>query len=775
MKFLESLSPEERERAAGFMRTPDGFAWVVSQGKQERPAHIRLLGEKLAAAVHGSGRRKILITMPPRHGKSQLASWWFPVWFLWLFPEKKVILSSYEAEFASSWGRMVRNSMSEMGHMLDFSLSEDSAAAYRWETSRGGGMITAGVGGAITGRGGHLCVCDDPVKNSEEANSEVYRQKTHDWWRTTFVTRLEPGGVLVLIQCMIGSTPVLMADGTEKRLRDIAVGDAVASFSHGRLIPAKVRNWTSQGLDYCFTIKTTSGRVATANERHPFLVKKNGRLLWVRLRALRVGDEIILATSRGVLGKASPVQSSGATERRERRDFATTTTTRRDGPQEFALRPSTRSLGETPTSSTDTESVSPSTTRCLSSRTESAPSAKNLQAKTSALIGAESSALIIATKQEKSEGCSATIATSRWDTEKRNESCSPPLSMYETTVDVISEIVPAGREEVFDIEVEGAENFIANGLVTHNTRWHEDDLAGRVLAHEKDEWEHIDFPAIAEDADVLGRKQGEALWPARYDVAALRQIQKSIGSYAFAALYQQNPVPAEGGIFKSSWFKRRYVWLDDSKLQMGSSYFDVADMRIFSTVDLAASVKTTADFTVISTWGVIDGRTPLVFLLDLDRGRYEAPEIERRIASNVRRWGVDFVAVEKVGFQLAMIQTLFAAGLPVRELTPDKDKVSRAFAITPLCEQGCVILPEESPWIAEFEHELYSFPNGKHDDMVDTFSYIHRFILFGETGIPGDVVADKTREKEIDAAIVKPGITSVDSGLQDYLDSFGLQ
>jgi predicted phage terminase large subunit-like protein len=137
--------------------------------------------------------------MPPRHGKSELSSVWFPAWYLELFPTHRVMLGSYEADFAASWGRRVRNTLLENADLLKVRVAGDSSAADRWDTTAGGGMVTAGVDGAFTGKGADVLIIDDPVKNAERANSIVEREKIWNFYRSTAYTRLEPGGIVVLI------------------------------------------------------------------------------------------------------------------------------------------------------------------------------------------------------------------------------------------------------------------------------------------------------------------------------------------------------------------------------------------------------------------------------------------------------------------------------------------------------------------------------------------------------------------------------------------------
>lgn len=136
--------------------------------------------------------------MPPRHGKSEFISKWVPAWYLDTFPNRNIILTSYGDDLASGFGRWVRNQVNE-NEFGNAKLKLDSQAANRFETTLGGSMITAGVGGSITGRGGHLLICDDPIKNWEEASSDLIRQRTKDWFDTTFYTRQEPKATIIVL------------------------------------------------------------------------------------------------------------------------------------------------------------------------------------------------------------------------------------------------------------------------------------------------------------------------------------------------------------------------------------------------------------------------------------------------------------------------------------------------------------------------------------------------------------------------------------------------
>lgn len=134
-----------------------------------------------------------MVFMPPRHGKSELCSHYLPAWYLGMWPDKKVILTSYEASYAASWGRKCRDTLEEYGaQMFGVSVRQDSRAADSWSIEgHSGEMHTAGCMGPITGQGANLLIIDDPVKNAEEALSQTIRDKTWDWYLSTAMTRLD--------------------------------------------------------------------------------------------------------------------------------------------------------------------------------------------------------------------------------------------------------------------------------------------------------------------------------------------------------------------------------------------------------------------------------------------------------------------------------------------------------------------------------------------------------------------------------------------------------
>lgn len=164
--------------------------------------HQRLLDAHLEAVERGEIDR-LMVFMPPRHGKSEKASKRFPAWYLGRNPKRQIIAASYNSDLATDFGREVRNIVAspEFGEVFkDVRLRQDSRAADRMNTAHGGAYFAVGVGTATTGRGAHLGLIDDPFKDREEADSETQREKVWNWYRSTFFTRLMPGGAIVLIQ-----------------------------------------------------------------------------------------------------------------------------------------------------------------------------------------------------------------------------------------------------------------------------------------------------------------------------------------------------------------------------------------------------------------------------------------------------------------------------------------------------------------------------------------------------------------------------------------------
>lgn len=163
--------------------------------------HHRVLAKELEHIESFGDRdyKVLLVFVPPRHGKSELCSIGFPAWYLGRNPDKEIITVSYSAELAQDFGGKTRSVVSSETYPFTVTLKEDEQAKAKWRTNEGGSYTSVGVGGAITGRGANILLFDDPIKNREEAESEVYREKVWQFFTSTAFTRLEPRGVVVVI------------------------------------------------------------------------------------------------------------------------------------------------------------------------------------------------------------------------------------------------------------------------------------------------------------------------------------------------------------------------------------------------------------------------------------------------------------------------------------------------------------------------------------------------------------------------------------------------
>jgi len=252
-------------------------------------------------------------------------------------------------------------------------------------------------------------------------------------------------------------------------------------------------------------------------------------------------------------------------------------------------------------------------------------------------------------------------------------------------------------------------------VIVIQQRVHEDDLAGMLL--EQGGWVHLDLPAIAEGMTeidlgrkgVINRQDGDLLHAFRLPRELLEQRKKELGSYVFAAQYQQRPAPLGGGIVKWNWFAT-YECPPERK---GAA-------QIVQSWDTASTAGEANDYSVCTTWLVIRNDA---WLLDLYRAKLEFPDLRRKVLSEAQRWKAGLVLIEKAGSGIQLIQDLNRnTGLNIRGVVPQLDKATRLVVVTPVIEGGRIALPTEAPWLAEFRRELALFPNGKHDDQVDSLS-----------------------------------------------------
>lgn len=245
-------------------------------------------------------------------------------------------------------------------------------------------------------------------------------------------------------------------------------------------------------------------------------------------------------------------------------------------------------------------------------------------------------------------------------------------------------------------------------------RLHEDDLVGHVL--EKEDWEVVAIPAIeTEDRayrvgpsrnDVYFRHAGEVLHAEREPQEVLDLLRRNLGSLGFAAQYQQQPLPLEGNYVKRQWIR----------------YYDTAPAAfdlVVASWDTASTDTATSDYSVCTVWGMAQQE---LYLIDVIRQRLEAPDLRRLIEATHQQWHAAATLIEDTDVGRAIGQELRRSSRVVRPLMwrPKYEKEARFLAQSPKFESGQVLLPREARWLASYINELLAFPNGRHDDQVDS-------------------------------------------------------
>ena len=334
------------------------------------------------------------------------------------------------------------------------------------------------------------------------------------------------------------------------------------------------------------------------------------------------------------------------------------------------------------------------------------------------------------------------------------------------------------RDTVYDLQVDGNSNFFADEILVHNcliiddpikdlaaaqseayrrrcqdfwqgvavprlgpgakclliqTRWHESDMAGWLLASEGEgdqdkggKWKVVSIPAQAEsNHDPLGRTPGEYLTSARGD-RDWEATKASVGPYVWAALYQQHPAPAEGGLFKRLWWRYWHPAPEQfgERIDCGGRIWPLKQCWRFATADLAASTRTTADWTVFIAWAItLDGD---LVILDMAREQVAEGGHYGLVRPLVERWGLDTVFVEKSQYGTTLARDAARAGVPLSPLIADVDKLTRALPASAKAAAGRIWLPAGAPWLQHLLDETASFPNGSHDDICDCIAYAAR-------------------------------------------------
>ena len=260
------------------------------------------------------------------------------------------------------------------------------------------------------------------------------------------------------------------------------------------------------------------------------------------------------------------------------------------------------------------------------------------------------------------------------------------------------------------------------------TRWHEDDLAGRLLELAKsdpkaDQWEILELPAIKEDDtnEDDPRQVGEALWPGKYPIRRLDKIKASVGSKVWSSLYQQKPTPGEGAIFLKEWLSKTWVRLPETR----------CDLKLIS-CDLTFKDTKTADFVVMAVYARYGAN---VYMIDKVKKRMDfvqtLAEFEKLVAKHS---DAPIKLVEEKANGAALISMLSKKIPGIVPVIPKESKTARAHAVTPYYEAGNIYYPHPSiaPWVGDHIVEMTSFPFGRNDDSVDAETQAIKRLMIGQ-------------------------------------------
>ncbi|MGE0652273.1 MAG: phage terminase large subunit, partial [Alphaproteobacteria bacterium] len=273
-------------------------------------------------------------------------------------------------------------------------------------------------------------------------------------------------------------------------------------------------------------------------------------------------------------------------------------------------------------------------------------------------------------------------------------------------------------------------------------RVHEDDLIGHLLG--KGGWELLKLPAIATERETIAvgknkfhtRQPGDVLHPEREDLSVLNRIKANMGGFAFAAQYQQCPVPAEGNVILREWIR-----FYDGNLEFGDN------VEVVQSWDVAQKTGSTNDYSVCSTWVITQG---FYFLHHVDRVRLQLPALIKRVHTLARNFRATAVLIEDVGPGTSLFQGLGRVSefsiLPTR---PKGDKQSRVEQASVIFESGKVFVNQQAPWAAEYLSEILGFPRGRFDDQVDSTT---QFLLWQRD-------RERCRQYEVNAYLFNDGFT----------------
>lgn len=722
----------------------------VTKTEYDPAGHAKMLCDIVERFESGKSKR-VAVSIPPQHGKTIHLSQLGLSWIWGRNPRKNILVVTYNQTRADELGhefrQFVRDRPTFKQVFPEVEFQADAKSKSFMQNKAGGKIFFIGVGGTITGRTADYIIIDDPFKGDDDEFTNQHLEKIWSWFYKVAYSRASNRTKIVVIHCMTGDTPVLMVDGQEKPLRDVRIGDEVASYKNGKIVSSKVVNWKNQGTDCLFTIRMKSGISVRANARHPFLVNENGEEKWLRTDQIKKGMYIRKVI--GENGETNNVQLTDVKKKHDVKDCVTPIILKRNGQMDTGHRlHKVLGIVENVICDIGTGLKSKIMSACSLTRKVYVQFViKRLEKKIIKRFGTENCSLITVMTQEKLEDYSAMTAISQLDMQEQQKFCGQQLNTLKIMDDEVLEVLYGGEEDVFDIQVEDTENFIANGLISHNTRWNEDDLIGRLCdpTHpERDkrfkgisgDWEFMNIPGVIRDErlatalglkltvpkdpsviEQFGDKPCTALWPKEKSLEFFAQWKRG-DPLSFSALVMGSPSPENGSYFTTDMIVEYHA------------HELPTNLRKYGASDHAVSEKQKRDKTVLGCVG-IDEDDNIWILPDLMWDQMQTDRTVEEILAKCRLhkpfcWWMESELISKsFGPFLRKRMVEERVYTLIDPVTPTKDKMTRARSIQGRMSMRKVFFPAFAPWFADAKNQLLKFGSGgSNDDFVDWLAWI---------------------------------------------------
>lgn len=711
------------ESQVGFLRTAAkrkllNFCQVIDQKYEAAWFHEVIADclEKALVNTKEGKKTRIILSIPPRHGKSQLASIYFPAWALGKHPTLKFILSTYGAELSEEIGMKTRDVIRspEYGAIFpEIELRQDTKAKAKWQTNKGGSFTAVGVGGAVTGRGADIIICDDLHKDRAEAESETVRSKVWDYYRSTLYSRLEGfGAVIVIMQRwhtddLVGK---LLEDQERLKIAGEAYDDwevinfpAIADddeFYEDKLVRSKGQSlWDKKFpipvLDNIRQVAGVYGWACTPSET-PILMED---FTYKKIKDVKKGDKII-GFETGTSAQRSKLVVTEVKSTFSKEDFV------------YNL-----------------EMSSGRTVRCTEDHkwfTGRLPTEKEPNRKKYAPVKKGGSLLFVSeplseiTERERFLwGYLAGIVDGEGSIKRGVLDIHQSVERHPLICKKITAVLDElGLKYITEIRKRSDKNPAWSDCqrwVVHNIR----DVYPKLIHYGESAKSEEMIEVLIKHGHCMVREKDRVISMEKSETETVYALETGTGNYiawgyaSSNSQYQQDPVLSETQEFKTEYFK----YITEEELQY--KY-----LRYYTLVDPAISQKKEADNTVVLTVGKeVSG--PNIYRIREDAGKFTPQQTIDLIFKHQEDFKGSRMFLETVAYQKALKYSIEEEQrrrgiyFSVNELRAD-NKDSRIRGLLPLYQAG-VIYHRKSD--VEYERELLQFPRGKHDDRADAMSY----------------------------------------------------